>query len=271
MKKLEHDVFKYKNSIEILETLYKQGKVTLQEYDLVRDKNKTYSRQQLKTLYNVTFNQLKEQLNIPTIQYNNSFEKLLLEKPESYYWAGFLFADGWVHKNYTSIGLRLADKDIEHLNKYRAYIEYTGLQNKNQVDICSPYVKQFSDKFNIVENKSHRELNYSFYKTLPYNLWISWFIGYTDGDGSIISRPDRPNLVNIRYVASKDNLSFHQELLEDVKLRLGDCNSSIYCEKDTIIRWRLSKKSIARELKKQAMYLPCLDRKWSKINLYDMV
>lgn len=272
MKKLEPDTTKYNNSIATIKHIVNtHHKVTIDMYNNIRDVENTYSRQQMQTLYQITFNDMKRLAEVPSTYYNNNLGILLEDSKESYYWAGFLFADGWVTKDYSEIGLALAVKDIEHLNSFRKYVGYTGAQTKLIVSITNPSVKDIADKFCILENKSHSYLNYDFYENLPYDLWVSWFIGYTDGDGSIIARPDRPNLVNIRYVAGIANLEFHTRLLKDVKKRIDTCDNNICFENETILRWRISKKSICRELKKQSLQLPVLARKWSRIRLYDMV
>lgn len=265
---------KLKNSIETIQSLYKiHKKITVKLYDENRDSKNTYSRQSLKYRYDLSWNELKTKLGIELSQniYNNNFEVMLEDTKETYYWAGFLFADGSISKDHTSLNMRLGQQDFDHTVAFRNFIEYTGKQVGRDISISSNYIKPFSEKFGIINNKSHNCLDYSFYKQLPYDLWVSWFIGYTDGDGSICARKDRVNLFNIRYVAHISNLSFHEELLEDIKRRIDTCNSSIYLDGETIIRWRLAKKSIARELKYQSQFLPVLARKWDKIKLHDMV
>lgn len=244
-------------------------KLTIAIYDKLRDKSSTYSRQQLQYYHNMQWDYLKNLLNIELSSniYNNDFSIMMLDSKETYYWAGFLFADCAISKDYKSLNIRLAQTDIDHIIKLRQYIKYSGSQIGRDISISSNYIKPFSEKFGIINNKSNSELDYSFYKNLPYDLWVSWFIGYTDGDGSICSRKDRKNLFNIRYVAHISNLSFHNQLLEDVKHRIENCNSNIYFDGNSILRWRISKKSIVYELKKQSLELPVLNRKWDKIHI----
>lgn len=266
MKKLIPSKDLYNNSVNTVKEIFnKEQKITLALYDKYRDKDTTYSRQQLSTLYNKTFNQLKLEANLETFTYNNNFDKMLINSKEAFYWSGFIFADGSISKDYSSFNMRLGKQDYEHVNRFRRFIEYTGKQKGLDISINHSSIKSFSDKFGIVPDKSHSCLDYSFYKNLPYDLWISWFIGYTDGDGSITSRKDRPGLVTIRYVAHQSNFSFHEELLRDIKHRIDDCNSTIKYKEETIIRWFISKRSICRELATKAKELPSLRRKWDKI------
>jgi tetrahydromethanopterin S-methyltransferase subunit G len=262
------------NDNKLLNTIYTlknlslvHQKLTVIVYNQFRDKETTYSRQQLKSKHNITFNELKSMLDIELSSniYNNNFKVMLEDTKETYYWAGFLFADGSITRDYKSLNMRLGQLDMEHTIKFRKYINYSGIQTGRDISVSSNFIEPFSKKFGIIPDKSHSELDYTFYKNLPYDLWVSWLIGYTDGDGSICSRKDRKNLFNIRYVAHISNLSFHRQLLDDIKNRIDFCNSEIYYDGDTILRWRIAKKSIINELKNQSISLPVLNRKWDKI------
>jgi hypothetical protein len=268
MKKLEHDEAKLINTIKTIKDLESTtGKsISILTYDTYRNTDTTYSRQQIKIIYDMNWNEFKINNEFLMPKVNNDFNNLLAETNEAYYWAGFIFADGSISKDYKSFNMRLSDKDFEHTLKFRKFINYTGIQQSNDISVSSPHIKTFCDKFDIVNNKSHVCIPYEKYKNMPYDLWLSWFIGYTDGDGSIVKRKDRENLVNVRYVAHVSNLPFHQQLLADIKLRIDDCNSSIYFENESVIRWRLAKKSIVKTLKEHSYKVPSLDRKWSRVN-----
>lgn len=266
MKKLIPNKEVYTNSVTTAKQIYiEEGKLTIPLYDNYRDKSTTYSRQQLKALYDITFAEFKASIDIEVFTYNNKFDNLLQETEEAYYWAGFILADGSITKDFSSFNMRLAKKDAEHVERFRTFIEYTGKQKGLDISLSHRDIKTFSDKFGIIPNKTYSNIDYSFYKNLPQNLWLSWLIGYTDGDGSIVSRKDRPGLVTIRYVAHKANKEFHEELLEDLKKRIDDCNSTIKEKEETVIRWHISKRSICRVLAKKAKTLPSLERKWEKV------
>lgn len=266
MKKLIPNTEFYNNSIATAQNIFDiHGKITLQLYNAIRNNETTYSRQQLSTLYGITFNDLKKLASIETFTYNNKFSNLLINSKEAYYWAGFIFADGSINKDYSCFNMRLAKQDADHVKAFREFVEYSGKQKSLDISLSHKDIKTFSDKFGIVPDKSHNCLDYNFYKNLPYDLWISWLIGYTDGDGSITSRKDRPGLVTIRYVAHQSNASFHEELLKDIKYRIDDCNSTIKYKEETIIRWYISKRSICKELATKAKELPSLRRKWDKV------
>ncbi|KKK80632.1 hypothetical protein LCGC14_2821530, partial [marine sediment metagenome] len=54
---------------------------------------------------------------------------LLIDTPISFYWIGFLLADGHFSKRHR-VKLVLADKDIEHLNKFKQFVKHRGSDDK---------------------------------------------------------------------------------------------------------------------------------------------
>lgn len=132
----------------------------------------------------------------------------------SYYWAGFITADGCVHKN--TLSLNLSKRDLAHLEILKHDLEYGGniyhtvnklsLSNPKwrDVEMCRLHI--YSDKivkdlakFNIVANKTHKTI---FPKDqIPSDKMYLFMRGYFDGDGTIClhkpkSRPNRrPQMV----------------------------------------------------------------------------
>lgn len=109
------------------------------------------------------------------------------------YWLGFLAADGSIHHNKLEIGLSI--KDIEHLYKFKNFIDYEGeiverktlcsnngkyypscyisIRNKNIIDYLSQY--------QIVPDKSHKNIDFLNY--IPEKYKIPFILGLFDGDG----------------------------------------------------------------------------------------
>lgn len=116
------------------------------------------------------------------------------ENDETFYWAGFIAADGCVqarNRDYSFlVKLTLADKDREHLNKFKIalssnhpihdYVDKKG--NKYcELIICSQIMCQDLAKFNIIPRKTYV---YKFPEFLKNNKMVNSFIrGYIDGDG----------------------------------------------------------------------------------------
>ena len=117
------------------------------------------------------------------------------DTPESFYWAGFIAADGCVHNKHGNYELKigLAKKDSEHLIKFSKAIKYSGevkyisVLNKGKIRdfaTIAIYGKKYIEdlrRFGIVERKS---LILKFPTNLENHPLINHFIrGYIDGDG----------------------------------------------------------------------------------------
>ena len=119
----------------------------------------------------------------------------LSDTPESFYWAGFIAADGCLSlkrgkSKMLSIGL--AEKDENHINKFITSVGFTGKINHSvcrekfkvsSVKIYSSILFDSLGRFNLGTNKS---LILSFPDKMINNKLINHFMrGYFDGDGSI--------------------------------------------------------------------------------------
>lgn len=112
------------------------------------------------------------------------------DTPGSFYWAGFLAADGCMrdYKNDgKQIALELSNKDISHLEKFKKCIGFNGnimcrkTRNSSILKVSSS--KMFDDlaRFNVVPKKS---LIYTFPIWIINHPLANHFMrGYFDGDG----------------------------------------------------------------------------------------
>ena len=115
---------------------------------------------------------------------------------EKAYWLGFIAADGYVSG--WNLAIRLCEKDIEHLEKFKTFMRSTHPVNKYIAKIknkeypsCSIFIyskKIISNlaKLNIVENKT-RGFDVP---QIPDELLKHFWRGFFDGDGSISSSTD---------------------------------------------------------------------------------
>lgn len=116
--------------------------------------------------------------------------------PESFYWAGFIAADGCVsmQKNKTKasiLAICLSAKDKAHLEKFKTSIKFTGnvktynraLANPaSYITIHSAKICESLERFNILPRKT---LTYKFPEWLKAHPLVGHFMrGYFDGDGS---------------------------------------------------------------------------------------
>lgn len=122
------------------------------------------------------------------------FEEINTE--EKAYWLGFIAADGYVSGG--NFAIRLCERDIGHLEKFRKFMcsthpvnKYTAKIKDKEYPSCSIFIyskKIISDlsKLNIVENKT-RDFEVP---RIPEELLQHFWRGFFDGDGSISSSTD---------------------------------------------------------------------------------
>lgn len=164
---------------------------------------------------------------------NNPFSKL---NDESWYWIGFLAADGAVKG--TKIALTLSKKDYNHILKYRDYINkklkiresiHHGKYTHYGVSFRNTDVVQFLKNIGVTERKTLTlnilELNWSFLR------------GYIDGDGYISSKRKEISFLSASNIFTKQISNFL------------DSNNIIHSvrkinRKNTIYNIRISRKSL---------------------------
>jgi len=216
------------------------------------------------------------------INYNLSI--LETETPETYYWIGFLLADGCfciTRKNSYALSLELAGKDLEHLIKFKDFILYKNcISKRKRNDNCglschdNKHIPNIMKKFNINPNKTKYPPDLSRVLSNTNNdLIFSLIVGLIDGDGMIRKVYKNSNQITIEQDRSwYKNLQFIEKFiydyckvpLENAKTHYKNTNSMdrnetailSFCIKDLILK-----------LKKNAnvLKLPILYRKWDII------
>ena len=117
------------------------------------------------------------------------------DTPESFYWAGFIVADGCVskktNKNGKCLTITLSKTDSDHLDKFKGIIDYTGhihfYKNNSSgistITIRSSKMVDELERFGVVPRKT---FIIKFPKWIENHRLVNHFIrGYCDGDGSI--------------------------------------------------------------------------------------
>lgn len=122
----------------------------------------------------------------------NIFHKI--ESPNQAYWLGFLAADGSVSGIQLVIGL--STKDIDHLEKFRAFVDANNLTITTRQTLCANNNKRYSasyfcikneqliqdlSHYGIVKDKSHQDIDFLSY--IPEEYKIYFIFGLFDGDG----------------------------------------------------------------------------------------
>lgn len=126
----------------------------------------------------------------------------------SFYWAGFLAADGCVFNrgNSYTLSLNLSEKDLAHLKRFKKDLSFDGIISKSvtkhsdknpkwndsikrSLTISSFKIFQDLKRFNIQPNKTK---SYTFPKWMISHEMVNHFLrGYIDGDGSFYYQKNR--------------------------------------------------------------------------------
>lgn len=195
----------------------------------------------------------------------NNLSILLEDTPETYYWIGFLLADG--HFDEKRIVVGLAEHDRDHLERFAKYISYEGTIStvkKNSYNAVHSAVRlsamdaevvtKLREKFDIKSNKTYNPP-----KTLKWvseDLFLCLLAGFIDGDGSI----------NESCIRIKVHISWFNILLEFCeRLKLPEKN--VFITKENYCVFYINRCDANRLFKNIILNnsIPFLYRKWSNI------
>ena len=248
------------------------------EIDIIKNNYVNMNKEELiKLLPNRTWSSIKLKSNSLGLDRSYDFRResimdiLLKDTPETFYWIGFILADGHIEKG-IRLQMSLSMKDFDHLKKFASYLNcenirkdeikcHISLQNR---DVC----KTLCDKFDIKSNKTENPMDFNNFN-FDDKLLLSLIIGFIDGDGNIkkIHKRKDCNLTLHIHKTWLNNLIFIEDFLyryfkiEKIK-RLSKISNDGYA------KLIISDSRILTSLKKEIKLfnLPVLDRKWNIIN-----
>lgn len=195
------------------------------------------------------------------------------------YWAGFIAADGHISQD-NGVIIALAIKDIEHLEKFKACIEYSGQIRRykhntsyGKLNYCrvSVYAKKLCQdlgkNWKIVPNKTK---TLEFPSGMDKDVVMAYILGYIDGDGSF-------NFNN--GVFHSLNICGHYKFLEDMRVFL-----STYLEEPleafkiypdhSIFKLNIARKNVLLKFRNTFLEkfktLPYMERKWIRLIQADL-
>ena len=127
----------------------------------------------------------------------NYFESI--DTQEKAYWIGFLYADGYLCRCNTEIGIELMASDEPHLIKFSNCINWTGkifhrnrhmkiVNNKYYSDTSTCVIRVYSAKMkaDLIRNGVSESKTYSnIFPSVSKELFYHFLRGYIDGDGCI--------------------------------------------------------------------------------------
>ncbi len=202
-----------------------------------------------------------------------SIEKLLEEKPISYYWMGFLLADGHFNSEKGFLRISLHEQDSNHLEKLHKFLnlkkEIKIVRSKNQKTFSAynkNVIKLICSKFNIYNRKTYNPPD--FFPEMSDDLYLSMLAGFIDGDGCIRNQTNRKDVIVMIKIHSSW-LKWLAKLGERVTSQLGFNIPMPKINNTGYTSWFISNNLFIRKMKKRVekLNLPILARKWDKIDL----
>lgn len=231
---------------------------------------------------------------IINIQRNTDFTVLLKDDPISFYWIGFLLADGCINFKDNSLNLRISVKDTKHAKKFANFIKskvnfwegwyYSSLlggwsyARVATVRGCDKdNVPLIAKKFDWKKRKTYNPPDTSKWK-FEDDLLFSLIIGFIDGDGDIGRNGNR----NGNRKGSRVRIRCHESWLKFMEFLDNEVHRILDLKKERDY-WCLIPKTKDRPaqakvawfkhvincgLKKKVLELklPVLSRKWDQID-----
>ena len=197
--------------------------------------------------------------------------RLLDGSLQSYYWLGFILADGSFDRKQQRLKVGLGEEDQNHLKVFVEYLgkEFTSKYSASFMD--SKIVPVIAEKLGLDKTtpKTYCQPDVSAYLKLNDHEFLALFVGFVDGDGSIQYQTSRETVkVTIKLHAT------WLDLLEYMVQRVFSIFKREYQSEAIVDNRGFAKVSFAnfkliREIKEFIISnnIVVLDRKWNKINL----
>lgn len=194
-----------------------------------------------------------------------NLEILLNNSLESYYWIGFILADGHISKN-NRLRVTLAEKDKEHLSNLSKYLKVPYFLTKYGQYTLSAMDKVnlsiLRDNFDISNQKTYIPPNIKVFKKLNNDQLLSLFVGFIDGDGSIRNYQNRKSFfLSIKCHNSWKSILelLSERFLNDSKVIINKQGYAfVSCGETTFLK--------SLKTKIESINLPIMQRKWAIIN-----
>lgn len=189
---------------------------------------------------------------------------LLEDNLESYYWIGFLLADGSFNEGKLTFSLKKSDS--EHLKKFGNFIKYTGTYGTSEVCetiACKDIdvVLDLCKKFDIRKTKTYNPPATLLKFSEEQNLAI--LAGFIDGDGCIKQQTNRKDF----YLTIKCHSSWEHILKEFNLLICDDYHTKINNQGYAVLTITNTKYLQNLKNKITSLDIPIMNRKWDIIDM----
>jgi hypothetical protein len=197
--------------------------------------------------------------------------RLLDRSLQSYYWLGFILADGSFSNNNQRFKVSLGEEDQEHL---RGLVEYLDKEYKNNYSCCfmdTELVPLIHSKLGLplTEPKMYSQPEILKYDILADDEFLALFVGFIDGDGSIQYQTGRETTklsikLHISWLAFLDYLisRFYDVMGSPciTTVRVNSAGKAYIC---------VANFKILKDLKRFTLRndIPILKRKWDRVDL----
>lgn len=205
-----------------------------------------------------------------TEQRIGNIEKLLEDSSISYYWIGFIMADGHINHDTNRLIISLSSKDKDHLIKFSNFIGSNLCERNGVVSISiQDQIKMpvLINKFNFKPRKTYNPPNLSWIEN--DDLFLAFFAGFVDGDGHIKNLASHHTATLV--------IKCHSSWLSVLEIfcdRLENILGITFFSKPKInnqgyASWTISNHQIIKKIKRkiESLNLPLMKRKWDNIDL----
>lgn len=199
---------------------------------------------------------------------------------ESYYWIGFLIADGHFEDD-SAIYLELASEDVEHLKKFKKFAKTDNeimVRDRDNAYTSGRFVRlairdkdnigKICKKFNIASDKTHHPPTLRV-SGMSDEQFLALLIGFIDGDGWISKNGKEEPMIGIEVHSSwLNNLRIIENFLEHItQVKFKEQLSHI--SKDDHAVMRITHFKVLKYIKTFAIKnkLPLLTRKWENLQI----
>jgi hypothetical protein len=253
-----------KNDIEYLKEKYYDEEITILETKL----NRTWNSIKLKAI------KLNLKRSNDFIRKSNMIN-FLDGTNKSYYWLGFLLADGHFDFKNKRIILKLSDKDITHIKEYAKFINTPNITHnvtENYVSVSVQNVQIFNLITDFIKlTEQHKTIKPNDLSILEYTKeqMLSLIIGFIDGDGCILKQTGREDCLLQIHVHKNwfDNIRFIEEFIYSY---FGEPKNKTLTRigNDGYTRLIITNNKILKKLKNELLTLDLtyLIRKWDLID-----